>query len=204
LADHGDGNCYADPNITSLGFNLLDDDACGLSGTGDLQNAEAGLLPLADNGGPTLTHALGPNSDALDAGSCSSGTDQRGQPRPVDLFSYANADNGCDIGAFESQLEAALAAPTLLAVDTACDAVEMDYLTRNIDALAQMQVSVYREVPGAMDEWVAGETVAAAGDGERYHRRLSLGRVYPAGTAFYVRIAGVDAVLVTPPQPCTP
>ena len=30
--------------------------------------ADPGLLPLADNGGPTLTHALQPDSPALDMG----------------------------------------------------------------------------------------------------------------------------------------
>lgn len=34
--------------------------------TGDLQNANADLLPLAHNGGPTKTHALGNASDAID------------------------------------------------------------------------------------------------------------------------------------------
>lgn len=53
---------------------------------------------LADNGGPTLTHALTPNSLALDAGdqlNCSNFVvteDQRSRPRD---------DNTCDIGAFE-------------------------------------------------------------------------------------------------------
>ncbi len=55
------------------------------------------LLPLADNGGPTKTHALGPGSPAVDAGNNSAGltTDQRGTgfPRIV--------GPAPDIGAFE-------------------------------------------------------------------------------------------------------
>ena len=55
------------------------------------------LLPLADNGGPTKTHALGPDSPAVDAGNNSAGltTDQRGSgfPRIV--------GTAPDIGAFE-------------------------------------------------------------------------------------------------------
>jgi hypothetical protein len=64
---------------------------------------------LADNGGPTQTHALVPGSPAIDAGGrvCLDAdgdpltTDQRGQPRPVD----GNGDGiaACDIGAFELQ-----------------------------------------------------------------------------------------------------
>ncbi len=68
------------------------------------------LLPLAANGGPTLTQALGPGSPALDKADpagCESPfggfllTDQRGRPREVD-----GNDDGlvrCDIGAYEAQ-----------------------------------------------------------------------------------------------------
>lgn len=60
------------------------------------------LQPLADNGGPTLTHALGAASVAIDAaGDCVADfgidTDQRGMQRPgID-------SSACDIGAFEFQ-----------------------------------------------------------------------------------------------------
>ena len=54
------------------------------------------LAPLADNGGPTLTHALVPDSPAIDASpvdaECAA-TDQRGNARPQGAM--------CDIGAFE-------------------------------------------------------------------------------------------------------
>lgn len=60
------------------------------------------LAPLAQNNYHLETHALLPNSPAIDAGvgSCSS-HDQRWLPRPVD----GNADGiaGCDLGAFELQ-----------------------------------------------------------------------------------------------------
>jgi len=60
------------------------------------------LGPLADNGGPTHTHALLTGSPAIDAGDdqvCPD-TDQRGITRPQD----GNADGTarCDVGAFES------------------------------------------------------------------------------------------------------
>ena len=56
-------------------------------------------LNLADNGGPTLTHALVEDSPAIDAGTNSLGltTDQRGEGFPRSL------DSGVDIGAFELQ-----------------------------------------------------------------------------------------------------
>jgi len=91
--------------ITSLGYNVFGDLAgCAqlTTSTGDLVNADPGLEPLADNGGPTPTHALRPDSVAVDAGypgapdsnplACPS-TDQRGGGRPQGA--------GCDIGAFE-------------------------------------------------------------------------------------------------------
>jgi hypothetical protein len=57
------------------------------------------LEPLADNGGPTRTHALGAGSPAIDAGNnyFDAPNDQRGE-------GYARVTNGrADIGAFEVQ-----------------------------------------------------------------------------------------------------
>lgn len=56
------------------------------------------LADLADNGGPTETHALVADSPAIDAvpnAQCNVATDQRGAPRP-----YPSAGN-CDVGAYE-------------------------------------------------------------------------------------------------------
>ena len=65
--------------------------------------AQLALDPLADNGGPTLTHALLPGSIAIDAGPSpvpsftGSEWDQRGE-------GYARVVNGlADVGAFEVQ-----------------------------------------------------------------------------------------------------
>lgn len=64
---------------------------------GDTLHADPLLFPLADNGGPTRTHALRPASPALDAGNNSVGlsTDQRGAGFPRQLGAAP------DIGAFE-------------------------------------------------------------------------------------------------------
>lgn len=59
--------------------------------------------PLADNGGPTPTHALAdgsPGIDAVPAASCASVSDQTGKARPLDGDGDMTAD--CDIGAFEN------------------------------------------------------------------------------------------------------
>jgi len=87
------GDCYG--TITSGGHNLDSDGTCGLTGTGDISNTGPMLGPLADNGGPTKTHALligSPAIDAGDDGACPA-TDQRGVARPQGA--------SCDIGAFE-------------------------------------------------------------------------------------------------------
>jgi hypothetical protein len=80
-------------------------------GSSDLVPVEATLaeiidVTLADNGGPTPTHALPIGSPAIDAvfavpaASCASLTDQTGKARPID----GDADGlaVCDIGAFEN------------------------------------------------------------------------------------------------------
>jgi hypothetical protein len=68
-----------------------------------LQATDPLLLPLADNGGPTRTHALSSASPAIDAGNNSAGfaTDQRGKA----FVRVAGAR--ADIGAFELQAQPA-------------------------------------------------------------------------------------------------
>ena len=51
---------------TSLGYNLFPDARPWPSTPTDLVNTDPLLGPLADNGGPTLTHALLPGSPAID------------------------------------------------------------------------------------------------------------------------------------------
>jgi Chlamydia polymorphic membrane protein (Chlamydia_PMP) repeat len=100
----------SDGTVTSDGYNLSSDDASGfLTGTGDLINTDPMLDSLANNGGPTLTHALLPGSPAIDAGEnfTAGTTDQRGTgfTRTFDDPAIANATggDGTDIGAFEVQ-----------------------------------------------------------------------------------------------------
>ena len=93
--------------------------ASDVTATSDEQNvALANILSttLAENGGPTQTHALVPGSPAIDlapSAACAAapvnGLDQRGEPRNVDGDGIATA-NECDTGAFEYQL--ATAPPT--------------------------------------------------------------------------------------------
>jgi hypothetical protein len=101
-------SCDGTTEIVSGGFNLDEDGSCGLAKSSDLAGVAAGLDPvLADNGGPTPTHALLTGSIAIDRGnSFGASTDQRGLPRPSDFPSISNKEggDGSDIGAFELQV----------------------------------------------------------------------------------------------------
>lgn len=103
----GSATC-APGRIVSLGYNLESADTCGLDFTGDVVDTDPLLLALADNGGPTETHALqhtangdavsSPAVDTGDSDNCPN-NDQRGGLRPAD----GNLDGtfDCDVGAFE-------------------------------------------------------------------------------------------------------
>ena len=93
----GAGTACAGGPYTADSSNFDTDGTCGDATTSSGLN----LQPLADNGGPTQTVALGAGSAAFDAGDptvCAavpvSGRDQRGEIRPQGV--------GCDSGAYES------------------------------------------------------------------------------------------------------
>jgi len=94
------------------------------TGTGNFLDQPALLGPLADNGGPTLTHALLPSSPAIDAGNPGiafdpAEFDQRDTPF-VRVF-----DGRIDIGAYEFQ---AMVPPAQgLIVDTTTNLFDNDY-----------------------------------------------------------------------------
>ena len=79
-------------SMTFIGLNLSSDASCGTDPA--MLIADPKLGPLANNGGPTRTHALLLGSPAINAGSlCTETIDQR----------YVTRDKGlsCDLGAFE-------------------------------------------------------------------------------------------------------
>ncbi|AQP43426.1 family 16 glycosylhydrolase [Tessaracoccus flavus] len=89
---------------TSGGGNVLQDDTCKPAES-DVVTDDAGLEPLADNGGPTLTHALIAASPALNAaGESDLSEDQRGLPRP--------SGAAADAGAYEVQVVTPTPTPT--------------------------------------------------------------------------------------------
>ncbi|MFO1519187.1 MAG: choice-of-anchor Q domain-containing protein [bacterium] len=113
----GAGSNDCSGTLTSQGYNLIQDPVgCALTGTstGNITGVNPNLLPLADNGGATFTHALPSGSAALDkgnpvspgsGGSACQAADQRGLSRPQ--------GSQCDIGAFEAGAIAQLSALSL-------------------------------------------------------------------------------------------
>jgi hypothetical protein len=122
LANSIADTCYSSSSVVSDGHNLVGSD-CLSDGLGDVVINPADLFtrilgPLANNGGPTLTHLPLPGSPAIDTGDdgvCNAapvnGVDQRGWLRPAGF--------ACDIGAVEAGgLPPATPTPTPTATGT--------------------------------------------------------------------------------------
>jgi cysteine-rich repeat protein len=104
VAENLGGDCTG--KLVSRGYNLIEDPTgCVIDGdsTGVMTGQSPRLAPLADNGGPTQTHALMPGSPAINLGNPatpgSGGTaceaiDQRGVSRLQ--------TSRCDMGAYEN------------------------------------------------------------------------------------------------------
>ncbi len=166
-------------------------------GCDDVVDVDPGLLPLADNGGPTLTHALTDASPALD-GTCDCTVtetftlsqepefppydpgcwgkvmerDQRGEPRPID--GDADGEVACDSGEFEAQPDIVLDGGTgdsVAARDTSSGDCSVVYVTISNDGHAPLLVeSVRLEGSGSGDYSLVRNpagTVIGAGDSMR-------------------------------------
>jgi CSLREA domain-containing protein len=102
VADNSGGNCALSA-VTSSGINLATDGSC--SGFLQVPSTGAGglnLRPLANNGGPTQTHALASGSVAIDA--VTDCTDLQLPPQPVNsdqLGVPRPQGDACDVGAYE-------------------------------------------------------------------------------------------------------
>ena len=97
---------------------------------------DALLDGLADNGGPTLTHALMPGSPATGSSlnpNCAQGVDQRGAPR-------ATPPLACDIGAYELATCPAPLMPANFAIDTSGRDVYLSWTSN----FTNSEIVVYR------------------------------------------------------------
>ncbi len=98
------GNCTEgnDGTIADGGYNIDDADTCGFSASNNSQpSTDPKLDALADNGGPTQTHALRPASPAINA--IPSATNGCGTDITTDQRRLFNRPQGgkCEIGSFE-------------------------------------------------------------------------------------------------------
>ena len=102
-------DCFG--SITSLNRNLASDNSCGLSGTGDMNNTNPMLSPLASNGGPTMTHALLSGSPAINSVPIADCKDSTGAPLATDQRGISRPQGtACDIGAYEALLPGSITA----------------------------------------------------------------------------------------------
>ena len=116
VADSPSGsNCDNFGTFTARGANLATDGTC--PGFTQVTSAQLNLGPLANNGGPTQTHALLFGSSAVDAAAdCTDvagipvATDQRGVSRPQ--------GSACDVGAFEADRFPFTNSPTVTPTST--------------------------------------------------------------------------------------
>ncbi len=161
---------------------------------GNIVGADPRLAALADNGGPTLTHALLPGSPAIDAGSNphNLATDQRGKPR---LRGPAP-----DIGAFESNVR-----PTIGGIDPAAPHIVQGstLLLRAIDAadsdgpLAAVRYWADLDGDGEADT-LLGES-SKAGDGFAFTVPGTISRTFPLrGVTFIARSVDDEGALSLP------
>jgi hypothetical protein len=118
IADNRGGDNCSFHGGTVSGHDLSNDSSCFDSTDGDLIDVDPRLGPLADNGGPTKTLAIGADSPAHNAATAEpstplvcSGTDQRGISR------LQRGATRCDIGAYQ------VAIPTLYVANPGANSV---------------------------------------------------------------------------------
>ena len=173
--------------------NLVKDGTCSAMLSGDPV-----LGPLADNGGGTLTHALWPNSPAIDAGSDASdicpATDQRGAARPQNLH--------CDIGAVEAPVRLPLITKSVTPNSNVPyhSVVTYTLLLSNRGTEADPDVWVTDTLPAQVDfgSWVQNPGASVAGDQITWHGAVGTAEVFVfVFTATHTGAAFNEAVLNT-------
>ncbi|MEA2443545.1 MAG: hypothetical protein QOJ12_837 [Thermoleophilales bacterium] len=158
FADNSNGSCNA--NMQSHGSNIYRDDTCGPPQPTDQINTDPQIGPLADNGGPTDTHAPSATSPAIDtaAAPCPA-TDQRSLGRPIGA--------GCDVGAVELQPAPPPLIPSTLVLDPTAierrpgDANTVTATVRNGDASPAANAVVRYEIAGPNEGFGTATTDAS-------------------------------------------
>jgi hypothetical protein len=197
-------NC--DGAITTDGYNIDTDGTCGLvdaaaGGTDQPGVADAGLLPLANNGGPTLSHNLVEDSVAIDMGNpagCLADLigggiatvpltgDQRTSPF-AEVLGVGNEPSGCDVGAVEFNL----LTNGMMEDDGAADRVPDEWAGSNLAGadrlvclprLAHTGTCYFNLRGGAATKQLTQEIDRPGAAGDRYTLRVWTGGTNVAGT----------------------
>jgi Ca2+-binding RTX toxin-like protein len=184
LSEDGANECVGAAAIGSGGHNIDRGTSCAFAGTGDQSSTDPGLLPLADNGGPTETRAIPdgsaaenvvPAADCDDAAGNPLLADQRGFPRPFP------AGGSCDGGAYELNRTCLGRGVTTLAGSSSADSI----LGTSGDDVLAAGAGNDTIAPGAGNDRVCGEAgtdTASFAGGAKVTVNLATGTASGQGT----------------------
>lgn len=162
IAGNAAGNCSQ--TFTSGGYNLESaTNTCGFTTGTDQNTVTAGNLnigALANNGGPTQTHALIAGSFAIDK--IPNGTNGCGTTITTDQRGTARPQNGtCDVGAFEYSAPPGYSISGRVFEDADFAGTAADYVDETTDkALANVDVELYTSA----DVYVTSTNTDASGN----------------------------------------
>jgi hypothetical protein len=185
LVDNPGGNCSSNPPSVASGIST--DNTCpGMDAVSD-----AMIGPLADNGGPTQTHALLAGSPAIDAAADSDGdpaADQRGITRPFDgdgdglaLPDFGAFEYSGEIGAASADQAALVFTPNINAYcrfgpDPIFNSISlaMKGISYPIDGRNLENNWYFLRVAENVECWVPADTGTASGDTSGVRVMLSI------------------------------
>ena len=158
------GSFFSGTTFVSAGHNISDDNSGNLFATGDQPNTNPLLLPLADNGGLTRTHALRLESPAIDAGSNALAVDADGNALATDQRGTGFdriLDGTVDVGAFESEFFQGD-----LIVSSATDIVDNDFSSGQLSLREAVLIANARDGVDTItfDAALNGQTITLTDD----------------------------------------
>ncbi|MFA5078138.1 MAG: choice-of-anchor U domain-containing protein [Dehalococcoidia bacterium] len=190
-------NCLNRGTIQSMGYNIDSRNECGFNAAGDQVNTNPLLGPLADNGGPTLTCAVGANSPAFNRGDNANApaTDQRGVARPQ--------ASSCTIGAYEVTLSKSATIPVATGLGNVTFTTDLGGIV-GLNAYSHLDCAAgpsYLSFPFGYFSF----TIVGLTPGATVSLTISLPSALPAGAHYYKCLNGelVDCTSLISYQPGT-
>ena len=196
--------------IVSGGYTLFESTAgCAIAtGTGDVTGQDAFLGPLADNGGLTLTHALGAASPAENAGNPENPGQDADACETVDQRCFGRPAGGrCDMGAVEQGAIAVCADVTTTTTTTTLPAgcglsaatfasilCRLDELIADVQgtaALGKQQAKLLQSAQSGRDKTTDAQSLSSAGKAKPAKKKLK--KAARAVTSFVHRLSSRSA-----------